>query len=181
MTTVQVKNNAAGEGPVLAPLHDDGSSFPYCLYFNSDAEVAFADSIEELLDVLLPGYLTADDDARDLMRIRLAQAVAAQVQAEIIFDVDRSQLSDKEWEIINAPRQLAQPAVGWWSSEIPLVVVETAYAPYTSVPPPASSIADGLADAPNLWWIRPAEDEDFLISLHEVGYVRLLMNTINGE
>lgn len=181
MSTVHVKNNAAGEGPVLAPLHEDGSSYPYCLYFNSDAEVAFADSIEELLDMLLPGYLNADDAARDLMRIQLAQSVAGQIQAEILFDVDRADVSDHDWAILNAPRQLPQPDAGWWSNEIPLVVVETAYAPYTAVPRPASAIADGLADAPNLWWIRPAEDEDFLISLHEVGYVRLLMNTITSD
>jgi hypothetical protein len=178
MTAVILKNNAEGDGPILPPTKEDGTGYGYCLYFNNDAEVAFADSPDELLDALIPGY-SADVDNQDFLRIRLAQNAAAQTQAEILFGVDPSTVDETTWATLTSPRNVSQPRADWWTSAIPLVVVETGYEPYTSVPRPASAIADGLADAPNLWFLRPGEEEDFLVSLHEVGYVRLMRNTFD--
>lgn len=181
MTAVLLKNNLEEDGPVLAPTHEDGSGFAYCLYFNNAIEVAFADTTAELLDVLIPGYDAATDAERDILRIRLAQSVAAQVQAEVLFDVDPATVSPADWDVLNSPRGISQPRADWWSNPIPLVVVETGYAPYTAIPRPASALADGLADAPNLWWLRPAEEDEFLSSLHEVGYLQLMQNTYDEE
>ena len=176
-----VRNNPAVDEGMIPPLREDGRGYRYCMYFNGDAEAVFGDSYEELLSVLLPGYVQMDDLDADIARIRLAQVVAAQIQAELLAEVDSSTVSEKEWAILNAPRSLKQPDAGWWTCETPLVVVETAYVPYTDVPAPVSGLSDGIDDAPNLWWIRPTEDEDFLFSLHEVGYIRLMENTIREQ
>jgi hypothetical protein len=178
MASVIVRNNPIVDEAVIPPLREDGRGYRYCMYFNSDAQAVFADSHEELLTVLIPGYPQLDELDADVARIKLAQAVAAQIQAELLTTVDPSTVSEKEWAILNAPRSMKQPEAGWWTCEVPLVAVETAYAPYTDVPRPTSGLSDGIDDAPNLWWIRPTEDEDFLFSLHEVGYIRLMENTI---
>lgn len=173
-----MKNNLEADGPLIPPLHEDGTSFNYCMYTDGNMNVAFADDVEDLLNVLIPGYLAMSEADKDFSRIRLAQTVAAQVQAEIIFDVDPSLVSEEEWKALTAPRGVSQPRADWWTCEIPLVVVETGYEPYTNVPRPASAVADGRIDAENLWFLRPADEEDFLFSLHEVGYIRLLTNSV---
>lgn len=180
MASIIVRNNPAADEAMLAPLKDDGRSYRYCMYFNGDAEAVFADTYEELLTVLIPGYSEMDELNADIARIRLAQAVAAQIQAEVLSEVDPSTVSAEDMAILTAPRSQKQPEATWWKNEIPLVVVETSYAPYTEVPRPASALSDTV-DAPNLWWIRPGEDEDFLYSLHEVGYLRLMENMIGDE
>lgn len=175
MSLVVMKNNVEEDGPVIPPAHEDGTPYQYCMYFNGLAEVAFADESMELYDALFSGYSSLDEEDRMKLRIHLAAAVAAQVEAEILFDIDEDKISEEDWAVLTAPRNLPQPEVGLWSNPAPLVVYETAYAPYTQVPPPASAI-NGSSDAPNLWMIRNADEDDFLVSLHEVGYIRLMQN-----
>ncbi len=181
MSSVLLKNNNEEDGPVIAPVHEDGTGYAYCMYFNGNSEVAFADTPDELINYLAPGYTELSEDDRDVARIRVATSAAAQVQAEVLYDVTPEDVTQEEWAILNAPRSIEQPRADWWTTEVPLVVVETAYAPYTDVPRPASGLADGVADASNLWWIRPMEEEDLLVSLAEVGYLSLLTNRFESE
>jgi hypothetical protein len=175
MPAIVLQNNLEADGPISPPMHTDGRGYLYCMYFHGDLEVAFADSYEELMDVLIPGYNEMTDEDQAFNRIRLAQAAAAQVQAAIIASVEEGELSEAEYEVLMAPRAAKQPRADWWRSEVPLVAVETSYQPFTDVPRPASALS-ATADAPNLWWVRPAEDEDLLLSLHEIGYLRLMEN-----
>lgn len=176
MGLVVMRNNMEADGPVDVPVHDDGSGYRYCMYFHNFFDIAFADSEEELLDALIPGYVDLDDTTQAEQRILLGVAAANQVQAAILADVDLSTLSDSEVETLMAPRIAPSVRADWWSSDVPLVVVETAYQPWADVPRPASAISD-TADAPNLLWVRPVEPEDFLRSLHEIGYIRLMEAT----
>ena len=167
----------SSDDSLLAPVKDDGKGYRYAMYYNGFADAAFADSHEELLSVLLPGYIAKDEATRMDARIILGQNVASQIQAEILAEVTDEDLTNEEFAILTTPRGLRQPTVRFWKSEVPFVAVETSYAPYTAVPKPASTLSDGEYDAPNLWWIRPVDEEDFLVSLHEVGHIRLLENT----
>ena len=177
MPAIILQNNMEADGPVSPPSHEDGQGYRYCMYYRNDADVAFADTYDELMDVLIPGYNDMNDDDQAYQRILLAQSVAAQIQALLMVDVDTATLSEEEQAVLNAPRGGVQPEANWWISEVPLVVVETSYKPFTDVPRPASGISSA-ADASNLIWIRPAEDEELLLSLHEVGYLRLMENTL---
>lgn len=176
MSAVVLRNNTEGDGPIEPPTHEDGRPYRYCMYFHGYSDVLFADEQEELIDGLIPGHNSMSEEDAAYHRIRLAQAAAAQVQAEILAEVDPQTVSEEEWKTLTAPRGISQPRADWWTCEVPLVVVETGYEPFTDVPRPASGLSDGIADAPNLWWIRPAEEEDFLYSLHEVGYIRMFIN-----
>jgi hypothetical protein len=193
MSVVMLRNNLEEDGPLVPPEHEDGRPYRYCMYLNSFVDVVFADEQDELLDVLIPGYGEMTEEDQAFHRIRLAQNAAAQVQADIIASIQLEPQSDgsfvgktedgaeinisaEQWTTLMTPRMLAQPRADWWTCPVPLVVVETAYEPFTTVPRPASGLYDGLASPDNLWWVRPAEDEDFLISLHEIGYVRWMEN-----
>lgn len=180
MSIIVMKNNHEGDGPILPPTHENGSSYAYCMYFNGDAEVVFADTQDELLETLIPGYGAMSEDDKDVARILLASAAAAQVQAEILMDVDPDSVTPEEWATLVARRDVSQPRADWWSSVVPLVVVETGYQPYTDVPRPASSLSS-TQDAENLWFVRPVEEEDFLVSLHEIGYIRMLENRVTQD
>lgn len=177
MATVLLRNNLEGDGPVTPPLHEDGMGYQYCMYLPGNIDVAFADSYDELLNILIPGYSKMDEEEQVYQRIRLAISAATRVQSEVLIDHDSSEVSAEEWEALVSPRSIKQPRADWWSCPIPLVVVETGYEPFTDVPRPASALSDGNAVSPNLWWIRPVEEEDFIISLHEVGYIAVMTNT----
>jgi hypothetical protein len=165
------------EDSLLAPVKDNGSGYRYAMYYNGFTDAAFSDSHEELLSILLPGYAKKDEASKMDARIILGQNVASQVQAEILAELPDGYINDNEFAVLTAPRGLRQPEIRVWTSEVPLVAVETSYKPYTNVPRPVSSMSQGTYDADNLWWIRPVEEEDFLVSLHEIGYIRLLENT----
>jgi hypothetical protein len=181
MTAVRMPNNMEGDGPVIPPLHENGQAFAYCMYFNGNVDVAFADTLNDLLDALIPGYTSLNGADQDFQRIRLSQSVAAQVQAEILASLEPNQVTAEEYAVLSAPRGISQPRADWWTCPVPLVVVETGYEPFTAIPRPASGLSDGLSAPDNLWFIRPSEEEDFLISLHEVGYIRLMENSYTGE
>jgi len=176
MSIVVGKNNRAEDGPVTPPEHPTGNPWPYCMYYRDGLAVAFSDSYEELLLALIPGYDDMDDDERAFQRIRLAQGAAAAVQSRVLAQVAEEDVSPEEWDVLIARRESPQPRADWWTSPIPLVIVETSYEPFTDIPRPASGLESPDATT-NIWWVRPEEEEDFLISLHEIGFIRLMQAT----
>lgn len=164
-------------GEYVTPSNPDGDPYPYCMVLPDGYDLAYADRMEDLLEVLLPGYLAEPDlSVRAERRILLAASAAAAKQAEILAALDPDSISDEEWKYLAAPRTgPGSPNPTMWASDIPLIVVETSYAPFTDRPRPASA-SDGVQSA-NLQWVRPAEEEDFLLSLHEIGFVRVMIST----
>lgn len=176
MSTVMMKNNQEGDAKILPPIHEDGSTFIYCMYYNQDQDIVFADTTGELLNTLTPGYLKASPEDKDFLRIRLAQRIAAEIQADLLVK-PAEHLSDEEWDTAITPKNTSIKTPTLWTSKVPLILVETSYVPYTPYERPTSP-HQGYA-AENLWWIRPQEEEDFLVSLHEIGYIRIMASTEN--
>jgi len=164
-------------GSMLTPMNEEGNPFRYCMGMPDGEDILYADGYPDMLEGLLPGYLATEDEVeRAVMRIQLGAQVATVMQAEVLANTDPAAISETEWKVLTAPR-VGSTCVraDWWTSPIPLIVVETSYVPYTEIPRPASGLSDGVA-ADNLFWVRPAEEEDFLLSLHEVGFIRLMEN-----
>lgn len=185
MSTEIVRNPREGEDPVAPPIREDGSLYPYAMRFDGDKYVAFADSPEDLVTVLIPGYDQMEsEDERAKARILLAVTAQVAVQAQInaSTEVDEPEawaaLSPAEREALTSNR-VEQPH-GWgegplgdvWESSIPIVLVETGYAPYTPYDVPMSAEGD-VENPSNIYWLRPAEEWDLLESLNNVGYVGL--------
>ena len=175
-TAVIIKNNNEGDGAIVAPLQENGQGYRYCLYTPGYYDVAFADDYIDLLAVLIHGYRELNDDDQTVARIRYATSAAARTQAALILDKPEITISKAEMDILMAPRALPQPRADWWTCEMPLVVVTTSYEPYTKVPRPASGLGD-VANADNLWWIDPTDEESLLTTLNQMDYIRLMENS----
>jgi hypothetical protein len=176
MPAIVVQNNMEADGPVSPPVKAGGIGYRYCMYFHADLDVAFADTYEDLMEVLVPGYGQMSDEDQTVHRILLGQSAAASVQGAILATVEPGEITDEEYAVLSAQRGLPQPEANWWTCAVPLIAVETSYQPFTDVPRPASGLS-ASADAANLWWVRPAEDEELLLSLLEIGYLRLMEST----
>lgn len=183
MATEIVQNTREGEAPPAPPTREDGTLYPYAMHFDGYKSVAFADTPEDLIGVLIPDYadLSTEDErltARILLAVTAQTAVQAQINAST--EVDQPEhweaLSDAERQVLLGDR-VEQPH-GWgdgplgdvWESEIPLVLVETGYAPYTAYDRPLSAEGD-VEEPSNIIWLRPVDEWEFLRSLARAGYV----------
>ncbi len=173
MSAVITRNTRHGQTPE-PPQRADGGLYLYAMYFNGNERIAYADELADLLDVLIPGYADMAEQERLAGRIRLAIGAQISTQAYINGDVEPDEwnaLTDQQRGVLTGPRD-TQPAVDFWDPDIPLVLVETGYAPYTDIDQPISGIAD-VQDPPNMIWLRPIDEWDFLESLHTAGYIVL--------
>ncbi len=173
MSAVITKNTRQGQAPE-PPHRADGERFLYAMFFDGNERIAYADALADLLDVLIHGYADMDEQERLVARIRLAIRAQITTQAYINGDVEPEEwnaLTDEQRSVLTGPRD-TQPAVDFWDPEIPLVLVETGYAPYTDIDQPISGIAD-VQNPPNMIWLRPIDEWDFLESLDSTGFIRL--------
>lgn len=183
MTAVTMRNTREGADPVDPPVHEDGTLYPFSMYYDGDKRVAFADTPAALLGVLIPGYEDLEtEQERVKARILLATTAQVALQAQINAEIDEeawAALSETERTVLSGPR-FEQPH-GWgdgemgdvWEPAIPLVLVETGYAPYVPErPQPISGLGD-VENPENMIWLRPAEEWEFLASLASAGYIGL--------
>lgn len=158
--------------PMPPSTTTEGHEFPLCLFFDGGASIAYADSYEDLLDVLLPGYLTWTSDRRLRERIDYAATQAVWVQAQVWAD-NTEPLTAEQEALLGAPRLGALAPTGSWEAPVPLVVLSTSYSPYTDIAAPV-----GYGQTPEgedtVWVIDPMSEEALLTTLHEVGAVRLM-------
>jgi|AACY02.3.fsa_nt_gi hypothetical protein len=165
-------------GEITVPNNSRGGRrFHYLCYLPGGTDIVFTDTVTNIIDFLIAGYsdLPNEEEAA-VARITLADSIARILQSQVLLDVDRASFTDEEWATLNAPRVGSAAAqADWWRSNTPLYVVETTYEPYTDIPRPAAAGAD--TQESTIRWIRPADEEDFLLSLHEVGFIRLMENT----
>jgi len=176
VSAVIVRAARGGDGEVAPPTHDDDTRYPYAMYYSGEKFLAYADTPGDLLGVLIEGYAEMDDTEQLSARIRLAIDAQVATQAQIVtseeFEAAFRALGTAEQDLVLAPRH-KQPVVAFWDSLVPLVLVETGYAPYTDLDKPISGISD-VADPPNLYFLRPQEEWEFLVSLDRAGFVRVL-------
>lgn len=183
---LDVKNQVAP-----APsLHDDGSNYEWRMCFNEQSEFADADELHEFISILFdPEYSALEtDEEKAKARIVYAHRFQVMARARVLANMTEEQsdaLSEEEWAVLTYGEDLdsADP-YGWgsgtlgtvgedfdtWSSDIPLVLVSTSYAPYTEIPRPISSEGD-YKYVKNIIWIRPESEIDFLRSLKHTGYI----------
>jgi hypothetical protein len=171
--TAVIRKNVR-RGSATPPLRDDGALHAFAMFFDGDERIAYADAHEDLLAVLIDGYAAMDEQDRLAARIRLAVRAQVRIQAALNADVDPAvwnALDAEDREVLTGSRH-EQPRIDFWDPEVPLVLVETGYAPFTDVDQPISGIAD-VRYPPNMIWLRPAEERDLLESLDRAGFIRL--------
>lgn len=154
------------------PRRFDGSYFRFEMICDSGWSRVYDDSIEGLLNHLIPGYVNLDETQRLAARIRHAVDVQVLLQSQINAIHSDAPRSVSENTVLFAPRH-EQPFISEWACEIPLVLVDAFYAPYGDAPRPISTSLDVLFSS-NIWWLRPADSEmEYLRSLHEATAIDL--------
>lgn len=154
------------------PTRPDGSYYRYEMVCEGGRTRLYDDSIVGLLTHLIPGYTALNDQQRLTARTRHAVDLQVRIQAQLNTFFAAYPRTDAENAILFAPRH-QPPQTDLWSCAVPLVLVDTFYAPYADLPTPTSELAD-TDDAPNVWWLRPAAgDMEYLRSLHLASVIDL--------
>lgn len=188
-------NRASRDTRAPAPAtHEDGSNYNWRMFYDSGRTIADADSMAELIELLLPayGYMQTNEE-RLGARIAIAQGVQIQTRAGILADLTEEQeagLADWEKAVLSWSGDGTLDPYGWgdgsgelgvkkegadwvpdvWSSDIPLVLLSTSYDGDTGIQRPLSSHGD-YREVPNLIWLRPESERSLLESLNRVGFI----------
>lgn len=193
MPAVITPNSRKGEKSSEVPYKDDGEFFDFIMYFDGNSKIAYSDSPAELLELLIPGYSDMSEEQRLDARLSRAINLQAVTQAQIVLSLsqdDKDQL--KEWELKalrgeyndqdsyairgfwkeNLPEETNPEDVSEgdqldvWESQIPLVLIDAAYKPWSDIEPPL-----GNPEGSNIVWLKPVDEIDFLLSLTSINYI----------
>lgn len=121
-----------------------------------------------ICDALIEGYADIDDhDAVGLAAARIRFAVAR--QKEIQASLHPAALLDlpPSARAALASEGHDQPEIAEWSSDLPLVLVDYGYEPFSTVPRPVDA-------AQSIVWIEAADEESLIRSLVSAGWLDLL-------
>lgn len=117
------------------PSRPGGGLFPYLLVHDSGRHATFADTFEELADVLIDTHTVSGDP--ETQRDRYADFAGFQqapIQAAIVASHD-GPIEDRHLTVLDQPRN--EPVtIREWDGPVPLVICDRDYLPYTTVPRP---------------------------------------------
>jgi hypothetical protein len=165
---VIVTRNPRGAISPKVPLHDDGTHYNFELIYGGLEYRAYADSVTELCEELIPGYAHAATDV-DQAALRIAFAVSEQVrlQAVIVAEAGLDGCSDEQRRILLGSRE-HPPAIEEWSAPVPLVLVDSFYEPIGELVRPTESSEGQRQD---IIWLSPSDETSLLNSLHDAGVI----------
>lgn len=166
LTTI---GNAPEGQLVTAPRRPDGGLYLWELVTADGRARAYADTVEELLDAVIPGHGGLGDGEARRAREQHAHAVRPYLQAEAAAGQDLAALDDGERAVLAGE---TSPDLAWWSQHFTLVLVDSDYAPEGTRPRPLTPDGD-VHDPPTICWLRPATAEGYLMSLARAGWVSL--------
>lgn len=158
-------------GDAVAPPTPEGRPYRYA-WADDNGDTVYAETGDHLINVWIPGYL--DSTTEEQARIRAEHAVRARTEivATIAADVPAGVLSESEEAILLADLS-NMPDLDRWSSEIPLVLLEGMYRPFTDRLPPVSAIDGDVRDPSNILWLRHSSGNSYVESLAHAGYITL--------
>lgn len=165
-------------------LREDGTNYPYRMFFDENARIVDADTLGELIEQLIPGYLEFSEGEKSVVRKQYAERVAFHLRVSVLGELtaeEEEKLSDWEWNVLSSDEPIKDvyplgsvddpdDEIKFWSSDVPLVLVEEDYHPFTDVLPPVSSFGDAKYVS-NLIWVRSSTEEALLDSLNHVGLI----------
>ncbi|WP_439681462.1 hypothetical protein [Embleya sp. MST-111070] len=166
MTAIRVRNVSSAVEPAAPPVKDDGTPYRFELIHDGGRERAYADTVSDLLDVIIPNYSTlTSPKERAAARIRLALRLQVHLQAGLAAVPELDQCTEQQRSILLASRE-TPPTVTHWDAPVPLVLVTSFYRPAGRLPRPQGPDR-------GLIWIDPGDDWNLLLSLHSAGVIVL--------
>lgn len=202
MVAVLTANNRAGRDNIAPPpaVKENGDNYNWRMFFDDGRSIADADTLAELIDLLIPGYLDTPEEQRIYDRLDFARSVQTAARAAALARASQEELDAlEEWELAllqwedpsgdpygwEDGSKPARPAMAFsqsvedeesitgpdmWSSDVPLVLIDAHYAPYGAAAPPLSSYGD-FELVPNIVWLEIVDEKEFLQSLHRIGLI----------
>lgn len=150
------------------PTRGDGSPYRYEMVCDNGWARVYGDTPQELLCYLIKGYGAMTGKERAKARLAHAVEVQVRLQAQINVFFAESEQTNGERTILQGPRT-SPPMIREWFCEVPLMLVDMFYLPYSRIMPPRSGREWVVK---NLWWLRPAESEmAYLKSLHDASFI----------
>lgn len=124
----------------------------------------FADSLSDIVSVLIPGYEDLDDEDDDdphlNARIDALAPMAKDAQALMTAHLAAGEIRLTEAELTAAFQDKEQPvSLEKWNPSEPLILLTTTYEPFTDATPPEGAIL----------WLDPTNEAAFLGSLNKIG------------
>ena len=155
--------------------HADGTPWKYALLRGE--QTILADEPGTLLGYLIDGYDDIPDDEEGdeealVMRVEQAVLICSTIQAMLCADAtsegkfNPAEESEETLTALLGDRTIPVLHVAEWTHEVPLVVLTTDYAPYTTHTPPGG----------NVWWLDPSDEAIFLQSLSTHGLIQLYVH-----
>jgi hypothetical protein len=162
----------AEAGDIEVPVRAPGTPYEYEMICDNGWTRFYGENTASLLGHLIPGYETLSEYDQAVARIQHAINTQTGLQAALLVALSDTERTDAEQAILTADRR-TQPHIELWSCDIPLVLIDAFYAPYTTIVRPVSAQHAEL-DAPNVWWLNPgAGEHPYLISLANAGVIGL--------
>lgn len=148
---------------IQKPEHPDKRPW-LVVWLQRNGDAIFADSLSDIVDVLIPGYGELDDLHEDDLhlnaRIDALIPLATAAQALVLADLAAREIHLSVDELNAALLDKNQPTrLERWNPAEPLILITTVYEPYTDDPRPEGSIQ----------WLDPSNEAVFLGSLNKIG------------
>jgi hypothetical protein len=158
--------------PETLPVREDGTSFQFAALL--EGTLIMGDSRSDIVAGLIDGYGDiphTEDGHKEALVARYEFAVAAANMHQQIIAAEKLNsnefdhtLEDEETlTSIFSSRRERLPEIARWEHNVPLVLVGTDYAPYTSLVRPEG----------NVQWIEPYDEKLLLDSLATLGLLEL--------
>jgi hypothetical protein len=166
--TILIKGNDSN-----VPSKRDGTLYRYEVVLFGNADRIYADSTLDIAKELIPDFSPNNSDEQNLKAIILhATRVQAILQAHINANHDMSeyQLTREEIQFISDPFGSSSPLQ--WKHNLPLVLVDAFYSPFTTTPPPSTPATDDLPQS--IFWLKTTLGiNEYLKSLDEADFISL--------
>lgn len=187
---VTSNNRLARDNVAPSPsVKADGTNYKWRMFYDSGQTIADSDDTDSLINLLYPEYVGLNkSEDRLAARTQLARSIQASARANVLASLTPDEYENlEEWELAVLSWDGGDP-YGWgdgsgelgtvneempdiWNADIPLILLNTSYAPNTEIPAPLSKHGDFYENLPNLFWLRPASELSFLTSLSAIGYI----------
>lgn len=149
------------------PEPPDGHRFPYEMIYHSGNTRAWADSVEELIELLHDGYITLTPEGRLKVRYRIAVDAQTICQAEMLASAEEQPDDAARTVLLSSVTNRVYPPV--WDSPVPLVALDVQCVPFVDNPRPEPS---GQGE---VYWVDVYDEDEFLPSLARLGWIGLGM------
>lgn len=162
-------------GDPIAPLTLAGLPYRYrWVDHDHGGELFYAETADNLLGHWIPGYQHADHTGRALLRAQHAVQVRDGLAAQLVTTAKTNGIPlTREQEAVLLDDLDKMPDITRWDSEVPLVLLEGMYRPYTHRLPPLSGIDGDVQNPTNIIWLRNAHPDSYIQSLATAGMIDL--------